>query len=348
MLRTSAEIRIPVIPGDGVGPELIEAACLCLDAVGRVAGLKFSYVGCAAGYASYVKHGRSLPEETIETMKSAPATLLGAISSKDCPRPSPMGQMRKALGLFADIRACFSVPGSPRPGVDVVLVRECSEGFLSDRNMFAGTGEFMPTPDVVLSTRVISRQKCEQIASLAYDYARKHGRRRVTIAHKEVVFTLGCGMFRDIAQHCGAGYKEIETTEESVDTLAGHLVSEPERYDVILATNLFGDILGDVAAAQVGKLVPIINAGKDAAVFYPAHGAMKQLAGQGQVNPLAMLHAVSAMLHWSGLDRAGAFLDNALSACHGSALCSSASLPAGTSTSQVVRTIIGSIDGQRR
>ena len=345
--HTSAEIRIPVIPGDGVGPELVEAACLCLDAIGRVTGLKFSYLECAAGYGAYVKKGRSLPEETVEAMRSFPATLMGAISSKDCPSPSPMGQMRKALGFFADIRHCRSVAGSPRPAVDLALVRECSEGFLSDRNMFAGTGEFMPTPDVVLSSRVVTRQKCEQIASVAYDYARKHGRRKVTIAHKEVVFTLGCGMFRTVVAEHGRAYPEIETTEESVDTLAGNLVSEPENYDVIVTTNLFGDILSDVAAAQVGKLVPIINAGKETALFYPSHGALKALAGKRQVNPLAMLSAVSAMLHWLGLDQAGLLLDRALAACLHLAPACSLSLPEETGTARVVKAIIDSIDRQR-
>jgi 3-isopropylmalate dehydrogenase len=256
-----------------------------------------------------------------------------------------MGQMRNLLGLFADIRHCCSVRGSFRPGIDLIFVRECSEGFLADRNMFRGTGEFMPSPDMVLSMRVITREKCDRIAGLAFEYARAHGRKKVTMAHKNVVFSLGCGLFRETVLARARDYPEIAVEEELVDGLAGNLAVAPERYDMILTTNLFGDILADVAAAQVGNLIPIINAGKDTALFYPAHGALNQIAGKQRVNPLAMVRSVSMMLHWLKLHRAGALLDQSLSRCEDVIPGESFVLPEGVTTSEVMESIVKLIGG---
>ena len=334
------EIVIPIIPGDGAGPELVEAAQTCLEALGKIAGIKFSFPRYAAGYAAYAEKGKALPEETLAGMRMHPATLMGAISSKDCPRPSPMGQMRKALEFYADIRPCVSLPGSLRPNVDLVIVRECSEGFLPDRNMYAGAGEFMPTPDIAMSVRVITREKSAQIAGMAYELAKKQGRRKVTIAHKAVVFSLGCGLFREAAMNVAARYPEMETTEEHVDVLAGHLVTEPEKYDVIVTTNLFGDILSEVAAAQVGSLVPIVNVGPETALFYPGHGPLKHLAGRGKANPLGILSTAALLLHWLGLDEEGKRLDQALAHCISPALGNTLVLPDGIFAGDVVKEVI--------
>ncbi|MDI7258632.1 MAG: isocitrate/isopropylmalate family dehydrogenase [Thermodesulfobacteriota bacterium] len=346
-LGSTEELKIPLISGDGVGPELAEAARLCLDAVASAAGRKITFTEVPAGYSAYIKTGNPLPEETINAMQNSPATLLAAISGKDCPPPSPTGQIRKLLGLFADIRHCVSVRGSLRPGINLVIVRECSEGFLSDRNMFRGSGEFMPSPDVVLSVRVITREKCDQIAEVAFEYARDHGRRKITLAHKNVVFPLGCGLFRDRVLERARNYPEIDVEEEFVDGLARNLVVNPERYDMILTTNLFGDILADIAAAQVGNLIPIINASKSTALFYPAHGALSQLAGQQRVNPIAMIRSVSMMLHWLKLKKAGDLLDKAVSEHEDSGLGESLELPARMTTRDVTRSIVKSIDAQR-
>jgi 3-isopropylmalate dehydrogenase len=336
-------ITIPVISGDGVGPELVESARLCLEAVGRATGTRFTFVECLAGYAAYSKTGDALPEETVAAMKDAPATLLGAISTKDCPSPSPMGRMRKALGYFIDIRHCLSLPGSPRPGVDLIFVRECSEGFLPDRNMYMGVGEFMPTPDVALSVRVITRQKSEQIARSAYEYARKHGRKRVTVAHKSTVFGMGCGLFSAAAREQARAFEGIEITEETPDNLARSLVIAPEKYDIILTTNLFGDILSEVAGAHVGDLVPILNASDETALLYPGHGPLKQLAGKNRVNPMGMLYTASMLLHWLDLRDEAGILDRALASCNNAAPGSSSMLPAGTTTCDVVRAVANSI-----
>lgn len=344
---SAGEMKIPLISGDGVGPELAEVARLCIDAVAGTAGRKFTLMDCPAGHSAYLKTGSPLPEETIDAMRQSPATLLTAISGKECPPPSPTGQMRKLLGFFADIRH-FVLGSSPSgPGFDVAIVRECSEGFLSDRNMFRGSGEFMPSPDVVLSVRVITREKCDQIARLAFDYARDHARRKITVAHKNVVFPLGCGLFIERALEQARNHPEINVEEEFVDSLARNLVVHPERYDMILTTNLFGDILADVIAAHVGNLLPIINASQSTALFYPSHGALNQLAGRQKINPMAMIRTVAMMLTWLKEKKAADLLNQALAAHENPVLVKSVELPAGMTTRDVTGSILKSIPAQR-
>ncbi len=340
---STEELKIPLISGDGVGPELAEVARLCIDAVGSASSRKIRLIECPAGYSAYIKTGNPLPEETIHAMRRSPATLLAAISGKNCPPPSPTGQMRKLLGYFADIRHFLSGDGPSRPGFDLVIVRECSEGFLSDRNMFQGSGEFMPSQDVVLSVRVITREKCDQIAQVAFSYARDHGRRKITIAHKNVVFPLGCGLFIERVLEQARNYPEISVEEEFVDGLARNLVVHPEQYDVILTTNLFGDILADVIAAQVGNLIPIINASQSTALFYPAHGALSLLAGKQKINPVAMIRTVSMMLNWLKEKKAGDLLNKALATYEHSVLGKSLELPAEMTTREVASSILKSI-----
>jgi len=334
---------IPLLPGDGVGPELAEAARACIDAINSAGDAIIELTEYAVGYAAYRGEGNALPDRTFDAMRSAPATLLAALSVKECPPPSIMGQIRQRLELFADIRHCVSGPGSLRPKIDLVMFRECSEGFLSDRNMFKGAGEFMPSPDVALSVRVVTREKCERIAGLAFEYARSRGRKRITVAHKDVVFSLGCGLFRQSIFAQAVRYPEISVDEELVDDLAGHLVAYPERYDMILTTNLFGDILADVAAAQVGSMVPIVNAGNDVALFCPLHSAHTDIAGKQQVNPFGMLRTVAALLRWLGLTPAAGRLDRALAACATATLNTSLRLPAGITTSQVTQGVVDAI-----
>lgn len=344
ILSSVTEIKIPLIPGDGVGPELAEAARMCTEALNKAIEPNIILEEHPAGYSAYLESGLSLPDETVGAMKKSPVTLLAAVSAKDCPPPSPMGQMRKQLELFADIRHCLSMPGSLRAGVDLIIVRECSEGFLADRNMFQGAGEFMPTPDTVLSVRVTTRQKCAQISKMAFEYAKKNGRKQITIGHKNVVFSLGCNLFRKAALEQAAFYPDIRVTEELVDGLAGNLVAKPEQYDMILTTNLFGDILSDVAAAQVGNMLPIINAGRTNALFYPSHGAAKQLAGKRKINPLAMLYTISAMLYWLDLHHAATLLDKALAICNNEKPAGTVALPAGLTTDDVMENVRDAIN----
>lgn len=343
-----ADLSLPLLPGDGVGPELAAAARACIGAVNDVAGLSIALVDWPVGYSAYQETGNPLPPATLDAIRAAPATLLAAISTTQCPPPSPMGQLRRQLGLFADVRHCVSGPGSLRPDVDIVMFRECSEGFLADRNMFEGAGEYMPTPDIALSVRVVTRDKSARIARLAFEYARAHGRRRVMVAHKNVVFALGCGLFLREVQEQARAFPEIALEDEFVDALAGHLVASPERYEMVLTTNLFGDILADVAAAQVGAtLVPIVNANDDIALFCPTHDALDALAGRQRVNPIAMFRTVAAMLRWLRFDAAAQRVDQAVSGCGDPALHQSWILPEGLTTAGVTGTVVRAIRASR-
>ena len=336
------ELTIPVLSGDGVGPELAEAARACLDAVNGD-GARFNLPDHPIGYTSYRQSGNALPDETLEAMRRAPATILTAFSVKECPPPSLMGQIRQKLGLVSDIRHCLSGPGSRHSGVDLIMFRECSEGFLADRNMYQGSGEFMPSPDVALSVRVVTRAKSDTIARLAFEYARRNGRKKITVAHKDVVFSLSCGLFRQCVDKQAADFPDITLDQELVDDLAGHLVATPERYDMILTTNMFGDILADVAAAQVGAMLPIINANDHTALFCPVHAPHNDIARQQRVNPVVILRTVSAMLHWLNLPSAGRRVDQALASALDAPLCQSLVLPAGLTTREVTARVLRSL-----
>lgn len=295
------EIQIPFIAGDGVGPELMDEVLVLFREIEQRTGTRINTIPCPVGSNCYLQTGKALPEESLAVIKQHPATLMAAITSKECPPPSPMGQFRKILGLYADIRHVVSSSASQNPPVDIMIFRECSEDFLPDRNMYLGSGEFMPTPDVALSMRVTTRKKCAQIAKDAFSYARAKGRKKVTVVHKSTVFRLGCGMFWEEAQKEAANYGNIVCEAEAPDTLAGKIVMNPEKYDVILASSLFGDILSDVAAAKVGNMMRIINTNGENALFYPSHGGLKAYVGTGRVSPMVMFYSAADMLSWLGL-----------------------------------------------
>jgi 3-isopropylmalate dehydrogenase len=211
--------------------------------------------------------------------------------------------------------------------------------------MYRGSGEFMPTPDVALSVRVITRQRCEHIAKLAFEYAASHDRKKITMAHKDVVFSLSCGLFRDCVRAEAARYPAIVLEEELVDDLAGHLVRTPERFEMILTTNMFGDILADVAAAQVGGMVPVVNASDSTSFFCTYHAPYYDLAGRQQVNPLGMIRTLSAMLYWLKLGDAGRTLDRAVKKCGREPWSRVLQLPSGVTSSAVTQSIVQSILG---
>jgi isocitrate/isopropylmalate dehydrogenase len=217
---------------------------------------------------------------------------------KGIPSPSPIGFLRKELDLFADVRPVRSFPGvwSLRPDIDMVCIREATEGFIADRNLYKGYGEFMTNKDQVVSLRVISREACERIARFAFEYARKNNRRKITALHKANVLKMGCGLFLESVQQVAASYPDIELSDESVDNAAGNLIKNPENYDVLLTTNLFGDILSDEAAGLVSSLVPTGNFGTSTPLFLPIdHSPQYSQEGKGTISPFGVI-LCSAML----------------------------------------------------
>jgi len=285
--------RIATIPGDGIGQEVIPAAVEVL----RATGLEFEFVPAEAGWVTFERRGTALPAETLEAVRACGLALFGAVSSparKVAGYRSPIVALRRELDLYANLRPALSVPvAGSRPGIDLLLVRENTEGLYAGREHREG--------DTAIAERVITRQACERIGRLACELARRR-RRRLTIVHKANILPETCGLFRDTVRATALSFPELAVEECLVDTMAMRLVQAPEAFDVVVTTNLFGDILSDEAAALVGGLglAPAGNIGQQAAVFEPVHGSAPDIAGQGVANPLAAILAGAMLLEHAG------------------------------------------------
>ena len=285
--------RVCVIEGDGIGREVVPAALAVLAAL----RLPFDYTAAKAGYACYQECGDPIPAATVAACREADAVLFGAVTTPpDIPNyRSAIITLRKELDLYANIRPMRSlgVPGY-RDGIDLTIVRENTEGLYSGQEEDLG--------DVVIAKRVISRRGSERIVRAAFDLARREGRRRVTIVHKANVLRLTCGLFRRTAFEVAKEYPEITADEMLVDAMAMRLIKEPEKFSVIVTTNLFGDILSDEASMLVGGLgvAAAGNVGERGAIFEPVHGSAPNVVGRGTANPLATILAAAMMLSYLG------------------------------------------------
>lgn len=284
-------LRICVIPGDGIGREVIPAAVEVLQAT----GLAFEAVYAQAGWECFQQHGTALPEATVELAAQSDAILFGAVSSpshKVEGYSSPIVGLRRRLDLFANLRPAHSWPiSTSRPGVDLLIVRENTEGLYVKRERREG--------DVAVAERVISRAGSARVTEVACRWAMRR-RKRLTIVHKANVLSETCGLFRETALAVAARYPELTVEEMLVDTAALRLVTHPEAFDVLVTTNLFGDILSDEAAGLVGGLglAPSANvgAGRSPALFEPVHGSAPDIAGRGIANPVAAILAAAMLL----------------------------------------------------
>ncbi|PKM81527.1 MAG: hypothetical protein CVU89_08500 [Firmicutes bacterium HGW-Firmicutes-14] len=305
--------NIALLGGDGIGPEVVDATKAVLEAVIEKQGtFKMEFNEFTVGHTAYKEFGEPLPEEAIEGVRKADATLLGAMSTGLVPPPSPMGVIRKTFDVYADVRPIQSFPGvwSLKEDMDIIVVRENTEGFLADRNLYQGYGEFMPKPGLVMSFRVISEDKSERIARYAFELARRQKRKKVTVAHKANVLRMGCGLFLDTVKKVAEEYPEIQLTDEYVDGVANKLIANPEDYDILLTTNMYGDVVSDEAAALVSSMVPTANIGADCAIFRPIHEAKLQIKEPGIVNPVpTILCGVMMLEHLGELEAAKVMRD---------------------------------------
>jgi homoisocitrate dehydrogenase len=294
--------RICTIGGDGIGREVTPAAVDVL----RATGLAFEFTDAPAGWECFEQMGDALPAETLEAVKSADATLFGAITSPTGPRPegyrSPILTLRQELGLYANLRPARSWPvASSRAGVDMLIVRENTEGLYVRRESREG--------DTATAERRITREASTRIGRAACRLAMGR-RRRLTIVHKANVLPVTCGLFRDSVRAAAEEFEELTIDEMLVDAMAMRLVKDPEHFDVIVTTNMFGDILSDEAAAVCGGmgLAPSANIGPRSAVFEPVHGSAPDIAGQGIANPIAAILSASMMLDYLGEQQAAGWL----------------------------------------
>jgi 3-isopropylmalate dehydrogenase len=301
-------MRLLVIPGDGIGPEITAATLDVLAAADARFGLGLVLSHAEAGAASLAAHGTTLRPEVLEAARAADGVLLGPMSTKDYnDHPNPSRTFRKGLDLFANIRPARTFPGvkAPLGAFDLVVVRENTEGFYADRNMEEGDAELLVTPDVVVSLRRITRRACQRIARAAFALAEGR-RRKVTAVHKANVLKRGDGMFLDACRMVAREHPGVVLEEVIVDAMAAHLVRNPARFDVIVTTNMFGDILSDLTAELSGSigLGGSLNAGEQHAMAQAAHGSAPDIAGQDRANPVSLILSAAMLLRWHGERRA--------------------------------------------
>lgn len=340
-----SKYKIAWLPGDGVGVEVMEATRICLDAL----KLDADYVHGDIGWEFWCKEGDAFPRRTIDLLGNCDAALFGAITSKpvkDAERElvpelqgkglvyrSPIVRMRQSFDLYTCLRPCKAYPGNPlnyAEGIDLVIFRENTE------DLYAGV-EFSPVPDELvevlgrlskpfshfaalpgsdyaITCKINSKKGCERIIRAAFEYAKKFGYPKVTVIHKANVVRATEGMFLEIGKRVAKDYPGIQMDDANIDAICMWLLKNPKSYGVLVATNMFGDIVSDLAAQMVGGLGFGCsgNIGEKLAVFEPSHGSAPKYAGQNKVNPIATILAGKMMLDWLGETDKGARLGQAV------------------------------------
>ncbi|MFZ5584834.1 MAG: isocitrate/isopropylmalate dehydrogenase family protein [Thermodesulfobacteriota bacterium] len=296
---------VAVIGGDGIGPEVTAAALKVLDAT----GVAFDFSHHEAGDACLEATGQALPAETLKGALAADAVLFGAVGRSAA---EVILRLRAELGTFVNVRPAKAYPGVKclHPQTDMVIMRENTEG------LYTGI-EAALTPEVVTATRLITAAASERIARYAFDFARDMGRRRVTAVHKNNVLIKGDTLFLQQCRLVAQDYPGVEYEEALVDSVAMRMVMKPEQFDVMVTTNLFGDILSDLAAGLVGGLgqCPSANLGPKHALFEPVHGSAPDIAGKGLANPTAAILCGAMLLRHLGEAAAADKVEAAMEAC---------------------------------
>lgn len=316
--------KIGVLLGDDIGLEIVPQAVASLAAAADCTpGLELEFLDMPIGAAAYREKGKTLPDGTLDRLSELEAWVLGPIGHAAYPRNDPNAlnphpTIRRHFDMYANVRPARTLPGikALHDNVDLVIVRENNEGMQPDRNMYRGSGEYMPTPDIALSTRVITRRGSERIARAAFEIARARGERRkagkqkhpagdqprVAIIHKRTVFKMTCGLFVDTALQVAQEFPEVAVEDHHVDSFSMALVMKPQNFDVIVVTNMFGDILSDLAAGLVGGLglAAGLNAGDRYAMAQATHGSAPDIAGRNIANPYAILISAKMLLEWLG------------------------------------------------
>jgi len=286
--------KVALIPGDGIGPELTETTMIVMDAIQKKLSLSLEFVKLEAGDACLEKRGVALPEETVNAIRNSHVCLKGPVGETAA---DVIVRLRMMFDLYANIRPIKSYPGVPclRNDIDLVFVRENTEGLYK--------GFEFTFDDTAIGMRVITRRGCERIARKAFELAiRRNKKRKVTAVHKSNVMKKTCGLFAQVCREIAKEYPNVIFNEQYVDAAAMRLIKEPQNYDVIVTTNMFGDILSDEAAQLVGGLgmAPGGNIGDDFAIFEPVHGSAPTRVGKHTANPCSMILASKMMLEWLG------------------------------------------------
>jgi len=303
-------MRLTVLPGDGIGPEITTATLRVLERASERFALGLTFEHHDVGFAALRARGTTFPDDVLDACRAADGIVLGPVSHVDYPPReeggrNPSGELRIALDLYANIRPSRSRAGLPhwgRTGMDLVIVRENTEGFYADRNMFAGTGEFMPDPDMALAVRKITAKASRRIAVTAFALARTR-RSDVTAVHKVNVFHLSDALFLREVRAVAEQFPDVAYHEQLVDSMAALLVRDAARFDVVVTTNMFGDTLSDEAAELSGSLglAGSINAGEAHCMAQAQHGSAPDIAGRDRANPASLIASASMLLGWLGI-----------------------------------------------
>jgi 3-isopropylmalate dehydrogenase len=286
--------KIATIPGDGIGPEVMTTAISILEMLAESReDIAFEFTELTVGDELKARTGIAMPQGTVEAVRESDAALFAAVgeTAKEVILP-----LRQELELYANVRPTKVYPNVPslKEDVDIVMVRENTEGLYK---MVGYRG-----PDWGVNLRIITKQASERIARFAFEYAVKNDRSKVTSVHKNNVLELTCGVYLEACRSVAESYPSIEYQEMIVDACAMKLLLSPEQFDVLVTTNMFGDILSDEAAAIVGGLgmAPSANIGENNGIFEPVHGSAPDIAGKGVANPIAMILSASMMMEWLG------------------------------------------------
>ena len=301
-------MQLLVIAGDGIGPEITAATIGVLRATDAVFKLGLGFEFMDIGFASLAATGSTCADAVMMRIPQVDGVLLGPVSNADYPPrdqggSNPSRTIRTTFDLGANIRPCRSRPGLTllRTPMDLIIVRECTEGFYPDRNMHAGIGEFMPDADTALAVRKISSRACRRVAHVAFALARTR-RSKVAAVHKANVLKMTDGLFLREVRAVARDYSDVALDDVLVDAAAALLIRSPDRFDVIVTTNMFGDILSDEASELCGGLglAGSINAGDTICVAQAQHGSAPDIAGHGVANPTSLILSAAMLLAWRG------------------------------------------------
>ena len=300
-------MKIGILLGDDIGHEVVPESVKVMKAAAARTGLSIEWQPLPIGKAGHEEHGDTLPAITEQALHKLDGWILGPIGHAKYPRNDPtwvMPPIRKKYELFAAARPSRSFANlkSIHKNVDIVFVRELTEGMLYSETVVAGSAEFRPNDDITVAMRVITRKGSNRVAREAFEIARTRERKKVTAAHKEPVYRLACGMFAEECRKVAKEYPDITFEESMIDTISMKLVMAPQQYDVVVTTNQFGDILSDIGAGLVGGLglAPGLCVGERQAMAQATHGSAPDIAGRNIANPYAMIMSGQMLLAWLG------------------------------------------------
>ena len=300
-------VKIGILLGDDIGLEVVPEAVKVMKAAAALTKLEIEWTELPIGKAGHEAHGDTLPDITETTLHKLDGWIMGPIGHNAYPRNDPtwvMPPIRKKYDLFVALRPALSHATLPsiHQNVDIAFFRELTEGMLYSETVVAGAPEFRPNDEITVAMRVITRKGSRRAAIEAFEMARTRKRKKVTAAHKEPVYRLACGMFAEECRKVAKEYPDVEFDEMMIDSIAMKLVTDPGRFDVVVTTNQFGDILTDIGAGLVGGLglAPGLCIGHKQAMAQATHGSAPDIAGRGIANPYAMITSGQMLLDWLG------------------------------------------------